>query len=402
MLARRARHTVKLPPERADTTRDARETAGFSGPRHAPSCPRHPDSLRLATCTDSVQRVRGGGPDRVAPSDGQRWSAGGGRRPHLRMTTRKLLIGLIAAALCLAGFGGLAALPASASVRYVVTLASGETIEVDVPEGQTVEQVVGGPVLSATPKAAPTQATQPAAQAPAPLPAAPTQPATASEPARKQPKAPASSPETPTEEPEAAAEEQQETTGATKAKPRSKPEGSSKDHAKDEKDAKDDKAKRDADGTSTDARAQAPSPADSGFSLALPGPAPIGVPNFFIDKFRIPPFLLPIYQAAGIEYGVRWEVLAAINEIETDYGRNLNVSSAGAVGWMQFMPVELEDVRSRRQPRRPQGPVQPGRRDLRRRALPQGRRRRATTCATRSSPTTTPTGTSTASSCARG
>ena len=71
----------------------------------------------------------------------------------------------------------------------------------------------------------------------------------------------------------------------------------------------------------------------------LPGPAPIGVPNFFIDKFRIPPFLLSIYQAAGIEYGIRWEVLAAINEIETDYGRNLNVSSAGALGWMQFMPA---------------------------------------------------------------
>ncbi|HYM57636.1 MAG TPA: lytic murein transglycosylase, partial [Solirubrobacteraceae bacterium] len=65
----------------------------------------------------------------------------------------------------------------------------------------------------------------------------------------------------------------------------------------------------------------------------------IGVPNFFIDKFRIPPFLLPIYQAAGIQYGVRWEVLAAINEIETDYGRNLNVSTAGAVGWMQFLPA---------------------------------------------------------------
>ena len=64
----------------------------------------------------------------------------------------------------------------------------------------------------------------------------------------------------------------------------------------------------------------------------------VGVPNFIIRKFRVPPFLLPIYQAAGIQYGVRWEVLAAINEIETDYGRNLNVSSAGAVGWMQFMP----------------------------------------------------------------
>ncbi|MEA2218976.1 MAG: hypothetical protein QOJ35_1602 [Solirubrobacteraceae bacterium] len=74
-------------------------------------------------------------------------------------------------------------------------------------------------------------------------------------------------------------------------------------------------------------------------SLAFPGPAAIGVPNFFIDKFRIPVFLLPIYQAAGTEYGVPWEVLAAINEIETDYGRNLNVSSAGALGWMQFMPA---------------------------------------------------------------
>ena len=45
-----------------------------------------------------------------------------------------------------------------------------------------------------------------------------------------------------------------------------------------------------------------------------------------------------IYQAAGIEYDVPWQVLAAINEIETDYGRNLNVSSAGAMGWMQFIP----------------------------------------------------------------
>ncbi|MDQ6731168.1 MAG: lytic murein transglycosylase [Actinomycetota bacterium] len=81
-----------------------------------------------------------------------------------------------------------------------------------------------------------------------------------------------------------------------------------------------------------------PSPSNPSFSLSLPGPAPIGVPNFFIDSFRIPPFLIPIYQAAGIEYQIPWQVLAAINEIETDYGRNLAVSSAGAVGWMQFLP----------------------------------------------------------------
>src|SRR5215217_4491586 len=85
-----------------------------------------------------------------------------------------------------------------------------------------------------------------------------------------------------------------------------------------------------------------PTLANPTVSLATPGPAAIGVPNFFIEKFRIPPFLLPIYQAAGIQYGIRWEVLAAINEIETDYGRNLNISSAGALGWMQFMPSTWE------------------------------------------------------------
>jgi Transglycosylase SLT domain/Peptidase family M23 len=81
-----------------------------------------------------------------------------------------------------------------------------------------------------------------------------------------------------------------------------------------------------------------PTPTNPSFSLALPNPAQIGVPNFFIQSFAIPPFLLPIYQAAGIQYDVPWQVLAAINEIETDYGRNLSVSSAGAVGWMQFLP----------------------------------------------------------------
>ena len=86
-----------------------------------------------------------------------------------------------------------------------------------------------------------------------------------------------------------------------------------------------------------------PAPSNPGFVDALPGPSfATGVPNFVIRKFRVPIFLLPIYQAAGIEYGVRWEVLAAINEIETDYGRNLNVSSAGALGWMQFMPSSWE------------------------------------------------------------
>jgi hypothetical protein len=45
-----------------------------------------------------------------------------------------------------------------------------------------------------------------------------------------------------------------------------------------------------------------------------------------------------IWQAAGSAYGIPWEVLAAINEVETNFGQNLGPSSAGAIGWMQFMP----------------------------------------------------------------
>ncbi len=55
--------------------------------------------------------------------------------------------------------------------------------------------------------------------------------------------------------------------------------------------------------------------------------------------YRIPLFLLPIYQAASLQYGVPWQILAAINEIETNYGTDQSVSTAGAVGWMQFMPA---------------------------------------------------------------
>jgi murein DD-endopeptidase MepM/ murein hydrolase activator NlpD len=52
----------------------------------------------------------------------------------------------------------------------------------------------------------------------------------------------------------------------------------------------------------------------------------------------IPARLMALYVAAERAYGVPWNVVAAINKVETDFGRNLNVSSAGAIGWMQFMP----------------------------------------------------------------
>jgi hypothetical protein len=93
--------------------------------------------------------------------------------------------------------------------------------------------------------------------------------------------------------------------------------------------------------TPAQVRAKSRAPSPSALTPALPfglESSIAGVPGFFIESFRIPPFLLPIYQAAGTAYGIPWQVLAAINEVETDYGRDLSVSSAGAEGWMQFLP----------------------------------------------------------------
>lgn len=45
-----------------------------------------------------------------------------------------------------------------------------------------------------------------------------------------------------------------------------------------------------------------------------------------------------LWVGAGTTYGIPWQVLAAINKIESNFGRNMGPSSAGAIGWMQFMP----------------------------------------------------------------
>ncbi|HEY2771043.1 MAG TPA: lytic transglycosylase domain-containing protein [Solirubrobacteraceae bacterium] len=72
-----------------------------------------------------------------------------------------------------------------------------------------------------------------------------------------------------------------------------------------------------------------------------------------------PSFLIPIYRAAGRRYHVPWKILAAINAIETDYGRNLNTSSAGAVGWMQFEPGTWRTYGVSTSPKRRPDPYNP-------------------------------------------
>ena len=70
-------------------------------------------------------------------------------------------------------------------------------------------------------------------------------------------------------------------------------------------------------------------------ALPLPAPASCGPTS-------APAFLIPIYQQASKQYGLGPagpSILAAINEIESNFGSNQGPSSAGAVGWMQFMPA---------------------------------------------------------------
>jgi hypothetical protein len=78
--------------------------------------------------------------------------------------------------------------------------------------------------------------------------------------------------------------------------------------------------------------------ADTGGSTPPPPATPIPTA---CGPVAVPAFLPPIYQAAAQAYDLGPagpSILAAINEIESGFGQNLGPSSAGAVGWMQFMP----------------------------------------------------------------
>lgn len=79
-------------------------------------------------------------------------------------------------------------------------------------------------------------------------------------------------------------------------------------------------------------------------SAATPNaPGQISVPVSFttppVNQQRLPVSALHVlWQRAGSTYGIPWQVLASINKIESNFGQNMGPSSAGAVGWMQFMP----------------------------------------------------------------
>jgi soluble lytic murein transglycosylase-like protein len=78
--------------------------------------------------------------------------------------------------------------------------------------------------------------------------------------------------------------------------------------------------------------------AENGGSTVPPPATPLPTA---CGPIAVPPSLIPIYSAAAQAYDLGPSgpsILAAINEIESGFGQNLGPSSAGAVGWMQFMP----------------------------------------------------------------
>jgi Transglycosylase SLT domain len=66
---------------------------------------------------------------------------------------------------------------------------------------------------------------------------------------------------------------------------------------------------------------------------------PIGVQTIKVARPRPAPELLSYYREAQSRFKVPWNVLAAVNFVETKFGKLRSTSAAGAQGPMQFMPA---------------------------------------------------------------
>jgi membrane-bound lytic murein transglycosylase B len=98
-------------------------------------------------------------------------------------------------------------------------------------------------------------------------------------------------------------------------------------------------------------QATAPEPAEKEADGAVPAPSPSetfeipSIPSSSCATSGVPPILIPIYNRAAEAYGLGPQgpsVLASINGIESAFGSNMGPSTAGAIGWMQFLPSTWE------------------------------------------------------------
>lgn len=83
-------------------------------------------------------------------------------------------------------------------------------------------------------------------------------------------------------------------------------------------------------------------------SVGLAGGAPVSLGDdsscngVGLDDHAVPAELQPLFAAASKTYRLDPDgpaILAGLTKVESDFGRNTGPSSAGAVGWTQFMPA---------------------------------------------------------------
>jgi soluble lytic murein transglycosylase-like protein len=238
-----------------------------------------------------------------------------------------MLSALAGGGLTAAGLGGpltatAGATPVTPDGSSATTAEAGAGASQQPEAGQSSTTTSTTPPVTTTPAETSTGATTPAATTTVPTSTAPT----AQTPSSSAP-APAAS-EAPTV---VLKRKQQKTTASAPANPGATTSTPSSTGAKARK-----PAKKKATGPNNVARSPQAVAAEAGALAAILASAEAS--DQALAFYRIPLFLLPIYKAAAVQYGVPWQILAAINEIETDYGSDQSVSTAGAVGWMQFEP----------------------------------------------------------------
>ena len=71
-------------------------------------------------------------------------------------------------------------------------------------------------------------------------------------------------------------------------------------------------------------------------------PRPVNLLNLIEGGLDIPPDQLAVMQQVSAGTGIPWQIFAAIAKVESNFGRNMATSSAGAIGYGQFLPEMWE------------------------------------------------------------
>ena len=71
-------------------------------------------------------------------------------------------------------------------------------------------------------------------------------------------------------------------------------------------------------------------------------PRPVNLLNLTQGGLNIPPDQLAVMQQVSVATSIPWQIFAAIAKVESNFGLNMGPSSAGAIGYGQFLPAMWE------------------------------------------------------------